>query len=100
MAAINKAATGQESSPARGTWIEMQPAACAIIQSVVVPRKGDVDRNLTFSAPPKVLSSVVPRKGDVDRNTSTLRPPKRLFQSSPARGTWIEITLISTEKKR
>ena len=35
----------------------------------VVPRKGDVDRNLTDNLE-RNLKFVVPRKGDVDRNLS------------------------------
>ena len=34
---------------------------------------------------------VVPRKGDVDRNVAVLRPGYGKTKSSPARGTWIEI---------
>ena len=37
---------GGKSSPARGTWIEMYLAAGPIGGHPVVPRKGDVDRNL------------------------------------------------------
>ena len=33
------------SSPARGTWIEMQFIASVGFPIAVVPRKGDVDRN-------------------------------------------------------
>ena len=58
----------------------------------VVPRKGDVDRNILHLHKLAVAQRVVPRKGDVDRNTktSTCRRTKR--RSSPARGTWIEIS--------
>ena len=39
-------AANQESSPARGTWIEMVSEGWAIYNALrVVPRKGDVDRN-------------------------------------------------------
>ena len=41
---------------------------------MVVPRKGDVDRNNTKWLQ-NVLKRVVPRKGDVDRN---LRPAGRV----------------------
>ena len=34
----------------------------------VVPRKGDVDRNVNATASASVMLNVVPRKGDVDRN--------------------------------
>ena len=36
---------GRTSSPARGTWIEMPSWSTAAAASPVVPRKGDVDRN-------------------------------------------------------
>ena len=35
---------------------------------LVVPRKGDVDRNIMSMYRQHVLTAVVPRKGDVDRN--------------------------------
>ncbi len=51
---------------------------------VVVPRKGDVDRNLQLPHPFGVHVQVVPRKGDVDRNAKvsetvyagSCRPPQ------------------------
>ena len=58
---------------------------CAIIDTAnyVVPRKGDVDRN-SIPAGVELLTVVVPRKGDVDRNNKvfnnltnvTCRPPQ------------------------
>ena len=57
----------------------------------VVPRKGDVDRNQCMSPSPKRMK-VVPRKGDVDRNRSMKAPTRPPARSSPARGTWIEIS--------
>ena len=38
----------------------------------VVPRKGDVDRNLEISDAAPDVPVVVPRKGDVDRNSFAL----------------------------
>ena len=38
----------------------------------VVPRKGDVDRNIAKSVLPLPGRPVVPRKGDVDRNAMNL----------------------------
>ena len=38
------------------------------------------------------LQGVVPRKGDVDRNVVTETEILGASKSSPARGTWIEIT--------
>ena len=55
------------SSPARGTWIEIQPLVRVGRVYAVVPRKGDVDRN-EFAETHKIDGKVVPRKGDVDRN--------------------------------
>ena len=59
----------------------------------VVPRKGDVDRNLVDDLCLDRLG-VVPRKGDVDRNWSTQVKCELFRTSSPARGTWIEIKLM------
>ena len=56
------------SSPARGTWIEMCYSCPLRIFRPVVPRKGDVDRNLDVDMVYKEEIDVVPRKGDVDRN--------------------------------
>ena len=56
----------------------------------VVPRKGDVDRNLDRKFVTGVLY-VVPRKGDVDRNGFLPKDGGQSLLSSPARGTWIEI---------
>ena len=39
------------SSPARGTWIEMDVIGAGIAGACVVPRKGDVDRNSVFRGP-------------------------------------------------
>ena len=58
-----------ESSPARGTWIE------------IVGRRSIAVFN----------QSVVPRKGDVDRNKKAPPGSARTDASSPARGTWIEM---------
>ena len=55
------------------------------------PRKGDVDRN-TFCRLPSDLYAVVPRKGDVDRNYTANGWTQGRGKSSPARGTWIEIS--------
>ena len=60
----------KSSSPARGTWIEIEK------------------RN--HRRPDKL---VVPRKGDVDRNYCNAQNHKHYGWSSPARGTWIEINL-------
>ena len=40
---------------------------------------------------------VVPRKGDVDRNRLLTQPPDIWQPSSPARGTWIEIMVNFTQ---
>ena len=56
------------SSPARGTWIEISSTSSSSLPSIVVPRKGDVDRNV-----------VLEKTGETRK------------ESSPARGTWIEI---------
>ena len=56
----------------------------------VVPRKGDVDRNLAGLQGVKD-TIVVPRKGDVDRNLGMGMAGSQKAVSSPARGTWIEI---------
>ena len=37
---------------------------------------------------------VVPRKGDVDRNMTTAMKTNQSGLSSPARGTWIEISWV------
>ena len=82
-------------------------------EPVVVPRKGDVDRNdlraarsasriksspargtwIEIHLPPnkKYAAIVVPRKGDVDRNCNDEKAVALDVLSSPARGTWIEI---------
>ena len=104
----------QVSSPARGTWIEISRTWGKITLCRVVPRKGDVDRN-GWIISHGVAKPVVPRKGDVDRNASEQKPhghtpvvPRKgdvdrnpyiplskcqASQSSPARGTWIEMSL-------
>ena len=56
------------SSPARGTWIEMG-----------------------MPQPLRIFDYVVPRKGDVDRNMLTAVALHGKELSSPARGTWIEM---------
>ena len=57
----------KRSSPARGTWIEMNSPLRTSVTVQVVPRKGDVDRNFAvYRQIPGIR--VVPRKGDVDRN--------------------------------
>ena len=42
-----------------------------------------------------INDNVVPRKGDVDRNDQNDGAQSKLTSSSPARGTWIEITEIA-----
>ena len=56
-----------ESSPARGTWIEMLMVASIYWHVVSSPARGtwiEIPQN----APIFVHIDVVPRKGDVDRN--------------------------------
>ena len=101
------------SSPARGTWIEIAGAVPGGPAEIVVPRKGDVDRNagqnsrdykIGMSSPARGTwieishygrawwrCRVVPRKGDVDRNVPSASVVTVRCRSSPARGTWIEI---------
>ena len=62
---------------------------------MVVPRKGDVDRNSWGTAACDKGLFVVPRKGDVDRNMAFLVIERCEVTSSPARGTWIEITFCT-----
>ena len=67
------------------------PPVANIVDNVkVVPRKGDVDRNVNGHKNLAIVS-VVPRKGDVDRNVYFKVRHIRRVMSSPARGTWIEI---------
>ena len=79
------------SSPARGTWIEIHPAQCTYHTSPVVPRKGDVDRNIkcALGLADRFLSS--PARGTWIEMRSTRTSKCRCGPSSPARGTWIEI---------
>ena len=56
------------SSPARGTWIEIEIERNPVQEDDVVPRKGDVDRNANEPLLVDEKKMVVPRKGDVDRN--------------------------------
>ena len=60
-------------------------------KEMVVPRKGDVDRNKR-AVGVGAQKAVVPRKGDVDRNTLLCEGDSMEPRSSPARGTWIEIS--------
>ena len=46
---VGKEVVMLESSPARGTWIEMILNATSCTIPLVVPRKGDVDRNVDLS---------------------------------------------------
>ena len=85
----------RQSSPARGTWIEIPGVLDANGALTVVPRKGDVDRN-SFRAIRHPRLAVVPRKGDVDRNAGAGLDPLTVAASSPARGTWIEMSIITT----
>ena len=62
---------------------------------MVVPRKGDVDRNSWGTAACDKGLFVVPRKGDVDRNMAFLVIERCEVTSSPARGTWIEIRIAA-----
>ena len=78
------------SSPARGTWIEIITQSAITDTRLVVPRKGDVDRNVQYELLYE-LFAVVPRKGDVDRNLGMGMAGSQKAVSSPARGTWIEI---------
>ena len=59
---------GNQSSPSRGTWIEIPPTGASIAGEAVVPLAGDVDRN----GPSSQFAT-------------------RAAPSSPSRGTWIEI---------
>ena len=83
------------SSPARGTWIEMLGTYEVPENTDVVPRKGDVDRNITAHFPKILQKGVVPRKGDVDRNMPKAVCMVMLAVSSPARGTWIEMGMVA-----
>ena len=58
----------------------------------VVPRKGDVDRNVDHIGLLAHGDPVVPRKGDVDRNIPDSMSDPKTTGSSPARGTWIEMS--------
>ena len=62
--------------------------------TTVVPRKGDVDRNIGVIMAIQVIL-VVPRKGDVDRNAAGNKAEGETWKSSPARGTWIEIMRVN-----
>ena len=73
------------SSPARGTWIEIADRACRGIATLVVPRKGDVDRNIHDRDAVGYTPSVVPRKGDVDRNAK-LRGENNDLECRPPQG--------------
>ena len=65
------------SSPARGTWIEISRWVSCGLVALVVPRKGDVDRNMKVTLEDLQKIIVVPRKGDVDRNSvGNFRPRK------------------------
>ena len=104
--------------PARGTWIEISPETTSSYIPSDVPRKGNVDRNVTHferiieynptfpargtwieiraSRLRAQIRRDVPRKGNVDRNVAALLPGQVLHRTFPARGTWIEIsTLVS-----
>ena len=79
------------SSPARGTWIEIMlyppPPACGPLSS---PARGTW---IEIAAGWRDARGcrVVPRKGDVDRNIFHAVNGHGGAGSSPARGTWIEI---------
>ena len=79
------------SSPARGTWIEIQNAIVyGGIAPVSSPARGTwIEIKVMFSR--DICAGVVPRKGDVDRNLPLRHPKQYASMSSPARGTWIEI---------
>ena len=77
--------TPSRSSPARGTWIEIQRQVWTPARQAVVPRKGDVDRNVN-EEPSVSRLQVVPRKGDVDRNILKTAWKSQSRLSSPARG--------------
>ena len=51
----------------------------------VVPRKGDVDRNMASPSDAGPMS-VVPRKGDVDRNFLFLRRTQDEIEGRPPQG--------------
>ena len=79
------------SSPARGTWIEMtrclKPSRRASVSS---PARGTWIE-IEVMALNASANTVVPRKGDVDRNIDAGTLTANIIRSSPARGTWIEI---------
>ena len=77
--------------PARGTWIEIRLSPLPPTPRVDVPRKGNVDRNVTDNLPTILQSGDVPRKGNVDRNLACRARPWARLRTFPARGTWIEI---------
>ena len=96
------------SSPARGTWIEINRGHGVEKQMQVVPRKGDVDRNKEALAariqqevsspargtwieicqclPTGTARRVVPRKGDVDRNKRAVVQPVGVERVVPRKG--------------
>ena len=63
-------------------------------KAYVVPRKGDVDRNIVSVFRIRVPSTSSPARGTwIEISFSGILAPP--FWSSPARGTWIEILLSS-----
>ena len=56
-----------------------------------------MDRNY-YHTKEVVQGRVVPRKGDVDRNLAWQTVTSIINASSPARGTWIEIPVRGSEK--
>ena len=52
-----------------------------------------MDRNIDKHRGVALQDTVVPRKGDVDRNGTTTAGAGTTTSSSPARGTWIEMSL-------
>ena len=56
-----------------------------IYRAGVVPRKGDVDRNIE-KVRARAWLTVVPRKGDVDRNTNTSGVVEMLMSRPPQGG--------------
>ena len=52
-----------ESSPARGTWIEIDHMGSTELAANVVPRKGDVDRNNGVAMAPAMAAGRPPQGG-------------------------------------
>ena len=78
--------------PARGTWIEITRLSMSGKRREDVPRKGNVDRNITSGETPLVGDTTFPARGTWIEMSRCWSHYQSCYMTFPARGTWIEMS--------